>query len=195
MKNPLEHIKIPAVLETERLELRLLTMDMAQSLNDAIHASAEDFKPWFEWIHPKLPTLLDSQDICLTNIKEQVNKESFYFQIYMKGTETLVGRISLDKSDPCIPAFNIGYWVHSKHTGHGYMLEAAQKVCGFAINELKSKRLEIYYDTENLASEKIIMKLKKSFGFEKEGVAKNKLRRKYDGTLRHHVMYAFTAND
>lgn len=195
MNEPLKNVIIPKIIETERLELRLVTFEMAEDCNAAILASLAEFKPWFEWLHPKPPTLKDSQENLLSNIKEQINKEAFHFHGYLKGTETMVGRISLDKESPDIPSFNIGYWTHSAHAGNGYMTEMCNEICDFAINTLKSRRLEIYHDSENKASETLIKRLVKSHGFEKLGTLKNVLRRKHDSTLSHHVMYAFTQDD
>tara|TARA_R110000868_G_scaffold411733_1_gene708212 strand:- start:46833 stop:47420 length:588 start_codon:yes stop_codon:yes gene_type:complete len=195
MKHPLEDIEIPKVIATNRLELRLLNFEMAADFNSSIHASLAEFNPWFDWMHPTPPTLKETQEHALVNIKEQLNKEAFHFGMYLKGTNTMVGRISLDKDDPNIPAFNIGYWTHSAHVGNGYMTEALFEICDFSINHLKSRRVDIYHDSENLASKALIQKIVQKFGFEKLAVLKNKHRRKGDGSLRHDVYYSFTQGD
>lgn len=191
----MKDVDVPKVIASDRLELRLLTLAMADDLSKAIHASLEEFKPWFIWVHPKAPTLEETVEFTGNNIKGQENKEEFHYCIYLKGTNTMVGRVSLDKAKPDVPSFNIGYWLDSRHTGKGYMFEAASALVNMAWNELPVRRLEIYHDSENEASANIIDKLVKKFGFHFEGKEVNCMRRPFDGTLRTHIGYALTRSD
>lgn len=195
MMNLMKNVDVPTVVMSDRLELRLLTVDMAEDLNSAVHASLEEFKPWFVWVHPKAPTLEETIEFTGENIQGQENKEEFHYCIYLKGTNTMVGRVSLDKAKPDVPSFNIGYWLDSRYTGKGYMLEAASALVNMAWNELPVRRLEIYHDSENEASAKVIAKLVEKFGFHYEGEEVNCMRRPLDDTLRSHKGYALTRND
>lgn len=194
MESPLKDIQIPTVLKTERLELRLSTLDMAKDVNAAVHASAAEFQPWFCWMNPELPSIEDTMKNLLDCSIDQKAKKAFHFGIYLKDTDTLVGRISLDKYEPNVPAFNIGYWTHSAHTGKGYMSEAVDVFLDFAIHTLKSARLEIFHDVENIASKAVIQKMVDNWGFKHIGLCENRLRSNFDGTLRHHEYYCFTQN-
>ncbi|MEC8066525.1 MAG: GNAT family N-acetyltransferase [Pseudomonadota bacterium] len=188
-------ITAPAIIHTERLDLKLLTEDMARDMNDAITSSLKEFEPWFDWVHPKGPSLKDTEDFTKKNIEGQSKGEEFHYAVYLKGTNTLVARVSLDKNRPEVPSFNIGYWVHSHYTGNGYTTEATLAMVDATWNKLPIKKLEIYHDEENVASAVIIEKLVTKFGFEKLGLVKNALRRHSDNTLRHHVYYALTRDD
>lgn len=192
--NLMKNVNVPKVIKTERLELRLLDMTMVEDLSDSIHASLEEFKPWFVWVHPKAPSLKDTKEFTELNMKAQEAKEEFHYCIYTKDTNTFVGRVSLDKAQPKVPSYNIGYWLDSRHSGNGYMYEAVTALIKMGWNDLPTRRLEIYHDTQNTASEKIIKKLVSDFGFRFEAEIINALRHP-DGSLRSDMRYALTRSD
>lgn len=191
----MQNVEVPDVIKTQRLELRLLDLSMVPEMSAAIHASAKEFQPWFDWVHPTLPSLEDTMEFSCQNIKGQKAKEEFHYCIYEKTENVLVGRISFDKAKPTVPSYNIGYWMHSNYTGHGYMLEAAKGLINMAWNAWPVRRLEIYHDTYNHASAKIIQNLCNEFGFIKESESANCLRSLYDDTLRTHIGYTLTRGD
>jgi RimJ/RimL family protein N-acetyltransferase len=178
-------------IETKNLVIKPLTQGMAIDLHKAIHASLDVFQPWFDWANPA-PSLVDVQERTAKNIVLQNKQEAFFFSVYLKEGGQFVGRLSFDRLNPDVPSYNFAGWCHKDYIGQGYMGEAGRVLLNWAINDLKCKRIESYHDSENTRSKQAIQVLVNEFGFKKLCVLENKERRKFDNTLRHHILYAFT---
>ncbi len=194
MKNPLEVFDLPTFIKTERLELRFLHRGMVQDINNALMASSDALKPRFEWMHPT-PSLGDTTDYVTNMALEQYHRLSFHVGIYIKGTNEFVGMVSLNKLDPAVPAFTMGYWCDTAQAGNGYMSEAVLKMAEFAMIDLKANRVELSPDVTNVASIAIAEKLVANFGYEKLGEIKNCWRSPHNNRLCNCVRYVFTQNE
>lgn len=51
---------------------------------------------------------------------------------------------------------NLFYWTHPSHRSRGVASAAVQQVCAIAFQELGLTRLEVYADTDNLASHHVV---------------------------------------
>ena len=106
----------------------------------------------------------------------------------MKETGEFIASSGLHRVNWDIPQFEIGYWIDSRFSGKGYMVEAAKGITDFAFSELKANRVEIRCDSLNKKSRVIPEKL----GFKLEGILES-ASVAVDGTgLRDMCVFAMT---
>ena len=87
--------------------------------------------------------------------------------------------------DEAVPSFEIGYWVHTGHTGRGYATEAAEALTRLAFEDGGARRVEARMDERNRRSQTVAQRL----GYELEGSLKSH-RRDNEGRLSSTLIYA-----
>ena len=106
---------------------------------------------------------------------------SYSFSICKSGNNKLLGRICIIKNTDNI--WMIGFWLHPKHQGKGYMTESVKAILELGFDTLKASKIEACYAVWNKQSEKVLRSVGMQFiehipqGFIKKGewVAENKL--------------------
>ncbi|MBN8204194.1 GNAT family N-acetyltransferase [Bacillus sp. NTK034] len=166
--NPLL-LDIPLQFETERLKLRVPRQSVDSSIvNVAIRDSFNELKPWLPFAQT-IPTLEETEvNLRKANINF-LKRESFRYLIFHKGSKDFIGVTSFEGVNWDIPKCHIGYWINTKYSGNGYMLEAVQGLTELGLSLIKFKRIEIRCESTNLKSRSIPEKL----GVELEGILKN----------------------
>ncbi|QHS21879.1 GNAT family N-acetyltransferase [Virgibacillus sp. MSP4-1] len=161
-------LDFPHEFETERLFIRMPKPGDGKVVYPAIQASINELKQWLPFAQNK-----QSEEESEINTREAyikfLRREDLRLHIFLKETGEFVGSSGLHNIDWDIPKFEIGYWVHTKHSGRGYGTEAAAGITNFAFHELKAKRVEIQCDAKNDKSRAIPEKL----DFSLEGILKN----------------------
>ncbi len=161
-------LDFPNEFTTERLLIRLPLPGDGKAVYEAIQVSREELKQW-------LPFAANEQTLEQTeeNIREShvkfLKREDLRMLIFHKKSGDFIGSTGLHRMDWDVPKFEIGYWLDTRHSGNGYMVEAAEGLTSFAFRELKARRVEIRVDTRNVRSRAIPEKL----GFELEGIIRN----------------------
>jgi len=166
--NPLL-LDIPLQLETERLMLRVPRYSVDSSIvHAAIRDSIHELKPWLPFAQT-----IPSVDETEVNLRQAyihfLERESFRYLIFHKDTEEFIGVTSFEDVNWDIPKCHIGYWIHTKYSGNGYMLEAVKGLVELGLDLMKFNRIEIRCESTNLKSRSIPERL----GFELEGILKN----------------------
>jgi RimJ/RimL family protein N-acetyltransferase len=67
----------------------------------------------------------------------------------------------------------IGYWMHAPMRGKGIGTIASKMITGYGFETLGFKRIEAFADLDNQASQKLLL----SAGYEREGIAKQRVTR------------------
>ncbi|MDQ0228857.1 GNAT family N-acetyltransferase [Metabacillus malikii] len=166
--NPLL-LDVPLKLETERLILRapLQTGD-GNIVNQAIRDSLDELKMWLPFAQ-ELPTIEETEINLRNAYVNFLKRESFRFLIFRKDTDDFIGITSLQGIDWDIPKCEIGYWINTKFSGNGYMMEAVKELTKLGLNQIKFRRIEIRCESTNIKSRSIAEKL----GFVFEGTLRN----------------------
>jgi ribosomal-protein-alanine N-acetyltransferase len=111
------------------------------------------------------------------------NKKFIRWCITLKENSEVVGLITLHDFDAWNSKVEIGYMLNKKYWRQNVMSEAAIKVIHYAFEVIELNRVEALVDPENIASNKLNVKL----GFAKEGLKKeaayNKRTEKYEDRL------------
>ncbi|KGP73420.1 GNAT family N-acetyltransferase [Pontibacillus yanchengensis] len=159
---------IPTELETDRLKLRMPNPGDGQVVNEAIRASLQELQPWMGFANPA-PTVEDTE----VNTREAhikfLKREHLRYLVFLKETGEFVASTGFHHIDWNVPKLEIGYWIHSKMSGNGYITEAVGKLTEFALNDLGCRRVAILCDYENMKSRAVPERL----GYTLEGVLRN----------------------
>lgn len=116
--------------------------------------------------------------------------KQYGFGIFVKGTDQLVGTVSLffverGTAEKCM----IGYGLDHRYQGKGYMTEAVKLATKFGFEEAKFHRIEAGVMPRNIGS---IQVLEKS-GFTREGTLRDEL--KINGKFEDHYIYSLLSTD
>jgi len=181
--NPLL-LDFPSAFDTGRLTLRAPRAGDGAAVNAAVVESLAELSPWLPWVHP-VPTVDDSEANVRQAAAKFVSREDLRLQVYLKGTDTLVGSSGLHRIDWTVPRFEIGYWIRTSCASRGYATEAVNGLTGFARDHLGARRIEIRMDERNERSWRVAERA----GYTLEARLRQE-RRALDGTLCDSRIYA-----
>ncbi|EIT86205.1 N-acetyltransferase GCN5 [Fictibacillus macauensis ZFHKF-1] len=161
-------VQMPQEVETERLLMRLPCREDGVAVNAAIVASFAELQPWLPFAQ-SIPPVLETTENLMSAREKFLAGNSFRYLLFLKESGAFVGTASIQGVDWELPKCEIGYWLHSEHSGHGYMREAVQKLVELGLQQAQFKRMEIRCETENIKSRAIA----EALGFELEGILRN----------------------
>lgn len=151
-----------ALLRLGELTLRRWRRSDADALARAIEESVEHLRPWMPWIADEPLSPAARRALLLQwsiDWRRGVNRN---LGMWVDGT--LVGACGLHRRvGP--DGLEIGYWVHPRHTRHGYATRAAAALTTYAFDVVDVDRVEIRNDHANELSARIPRRL----GFELVG--------------------------
>lgn len=161
-------LEIATTLKTDRLLLRMPQPGDGKVVNAAIRASINELKPWLPFAQT-VPTVEETEINTREAHIKFINRSSLRYLIFHKETNEFIGSTGFHNIDWEIPKLEIGYWINSRFSGKGYMVEAIQKLTEFALDDLQVRRVEIQCDYENTRSRALPEKL----GYTLEGILRN----------------------
>ncbi|MDC6155826.1 GNAT family N-acetyltransferase [Bacillus albus] len=154
----------PSEFYTERLFIRMPKPGDGKAVYDAIQASMKELKPWM--IFAQKEQTKEEVEVSIRKSHIQfLQREDLRLLVFSKETGEFIASAGLHRINWDIPQFEIGYWIDSRFSGKGYMVEAAKGITDYAFSELKANRVEIRCDSLNKKSRAIPEKL----GFKLEG--------------------------
>ena len=176
----------PDLLATGRLILRPPTVVDADDVLAAVTASYAELHRWMEWAHG--PYDIDqARQFCADARAAFDEGRDFNALLTLAEDDTVIGTAAILLRDEAVPAYEIGYWVHTAYTGCGYATEAAGAMTRLAFEEGAGKRVEARIDERNGRSAAVAERL----GYELEGTLKSH-RRDNRGRLSGTLIYAIT---
>lgn len=180
-------LDIPDAFESERLLLRAPQVGDGEAINRAVVESLEELRPWMPWA-TEAPSLADSEEVVRRAAVKYLAREDFMLLLWDKATGELVGASGMHRIDWEIPAVEIGYWVRTSMSGHGYITEAVNAITHFAFATLGAHRVEIRCDERNTRSAAVARRA----GFTLEGILHNEARDHISLKLRNTMVFAKT---
>ncbi|MQA98461.1 MAG: GNAT family N-acetyltransferase [Streptosporangiales bacterium] len=140
------------VLDPDLL-LRRLTPEDASAAHRAVAESFEILHPWMPWA-AEWPKPADQEAFVASSISEWESGTSYVYGIFDAGDAAWVGTVGLHaRVGP--GAFEIGYWLHTDHTGKGMATRAARALSEVALALPGVDRVEIRCDEANTSSRAI----------------------------------------
>ncbi|HAQ08416.1 MAG TPA: GNAT family N-acetyltransferase, partial [Bacillus bacterium] len=165
--NPLL-LEFPVEFETDRLLIRKPLPGDGAGVCHAINASISELKPWMPFAQKE-----QTVEECEVNIREAhvnfLNRTDLRLLVFKKDSGEFIASSGLHRINWEVPKFEIGYWIDTRHSGNGFMTEAAEGVSAFAFRELRARRVEIRVDFSNVKSRAVPERL----GFTLEGILRN----------------------
>ncbi|TSB45641.1 GNAT family N-acetyltransferase [Alkalicoccobacillus porphyridii] len=178
-------LDFPDHFETERLFIRAPKPGDGKFFYEAVLASQNELKPWLAFAQ-ETPTLENSEVMVREAHVNFLTRKDLRLMVFLKETGEFIATSGLHRIDWDVPKFEIGYWVHSEHTGKGYITEAVQAISDFAFEELHARRVEIRCDRKNLKSRAVAERLH----FELEAILKQDSVAEDSSELRDTCIYA-----
>ncbi len=157
-------------LETEHLVLRMPHPHELEANFESLQTSWPQLNPWLRFAQAPITLEQFHQRFAVLHA-QSISGESISLGMFLRSSGAFVGRVGFPFVNWEVPKLEIGYWLDSRHTGHGYMQGAVECLTRFAFDTLRVKRLEIYCDVRNLASRKVAEKA----GFALEVIQKKAL--------------------
>ena len=117
-------IEFPDRIETPRLYIRPCMPGDGSDVFRAIADSRSELKPWLPFAR-KEQTLEEVEAGVRESFADFIKKTDIRLHIYLKETDEFIGSTGLHRIDWDVPKVEIGYWLNSRHTKKGYMVEAA----------------------------------------------------------------------
>ncbi len=176
--------RLPEEIVTPRLLLRVPTAADAPAVNRAVRASFAELSEWMPWaVEPQ--TMEESEEFCTESRQKWRDDQEYAVLMILKENGALIGGCGFPNLDWEVPKFEVGYWCHSAHVGHGYVSEATYALTQLAFDEFAAVRVEMRIDENNERSWRVAQRL----GFELEAVIHADTR-KNNGSLRDTRIYA-----
>ncbi|MFI8688273.1 GNAT family N-acetyltransferase [Rossellomorea sp. NPDC077527] len=161
-------LDIPMVIETERLTLRMPRPGDGIKVNAAIKASLSELQQWLGFALSN-PEVEETESNTRQAHAKFLTRESLRYLVFLKNTDEFVGSTGFHNIDWSVPKLEIGYWIDTRMSGYGYMVEAVRELTEFALTELGGKRVEIRCESTNHKSRAIPERL----GYKLEGILRN----------------------
>lgn len=163
-------IDLPEKVESDRLILVKPTATMGSSVYEAILDGYADCIKWLGWPSAK-PTIEAVEADCRVHEAEFILRDNIRYIIIEKETHNVVGRCAFPAVQALwhIPQFGISYFIRKTAQNKGYATEAVRLMTRIAFDNLNAKKVEIYCDKSNIASQRIPLKLGYKLEYEQKG--------------------------
>ena len=175
-------------VETPRLLLVPIETSDAAELWSAVQSSRAELEPWLPWV-PFNTDQDASYRYADASAQDWDNARACRFGIRDKKNRRVYGVVGLEAFAHLHQSVELGYWLRTDATGHGYMTEAARAVMNWAFNSLHAHRIRVAAATDNRASLAVIGRL----GFRFEGIARQAER--CHGRWLDHAVFGLLATD
>jgi ribosomal-protein-serine acetyltransferase len=134
---------------------------MAGGIWEATRASLPELDPWLPWA--RTASLDQTRTFADDAVRNWAEGTDHVFGILVDGQ--VVGTIGLHTPRATRSIGEVGYWIRTDRTGHGYVTEAGGAVVRFGFDVLALTRLELRAGVDNLPSQRVAERL----GFRQEG--------------------------
>ncbi len=153
-------------LHTARLTVRAVR---AADLDDLLQVNSDDtvtrYLPYSSWEGP------DDGRAWLHRMQAlETGASGRQLVLVLKDTGQVIGTLLLFKFDAVSQRAEVGYVLGRVHWGGGLMFEALQAACAQALGSSGLRRLEAEVDTDNAASNGLLLRL----GFTREGTLRQR---------------------
>jgi ribosomal-protein-serine acetyltransferase len=179
-------IDLPEHMETVRLRLQVPTAHDGVRIYPAAKASLEQLKPWMPWAKDDYSPR-DAEIWCRRVRGEFHLRKQLQFMILDRASGEHLGNLGAFKFNWDVRSGEIGYWLHTDHTGQGLMTEAVTALRDYLLQQQSFRRIEIRCDDRNSRSARVAERC----GFALEAVLHN-VECTPQGELRHNRIYAYT---
>ena len=182
-------IAIPTRVDGPRVTLRPLAPADAPAFLAAVAESRAALVSWVRGVS-RLKDLDDVSDYVARMTADWIERSRLCFAVRDGQDQGLLGEVTLQRIDWDAGSAEVGFWLRSSATGHGYMTEAVGLLVDLFLGRLGGQRIVLRADARNDASIAIAERL----AFTREGMLRRTVRGP-DDALRDVVIYARLRDD
>ena len=153
------------VLETERLILRRLTLEDAEDMFE--YFSKDEVTEYYDLYTFK--GIDEAEKLIQDFNKCFENKKGIRWAIQLKDSSKMIGTCGYHNWAHEHFKIELGYELNPLYWRQHYMEEAIAAILPYAFSEMNIHRVEAFTDPDNLASERLLLKL----NFKEEGLLKD----------------------
>lgn len=154
---------ISKTIETDRLRLRIPTLDDAEEIF-LKYAQDQEVTKYLVW--PPHSSISQTKEFIQSCLQRLENGDSFPRVIEIKPTDELIGMIDLRINNH---RADFGYVIARDYWGKGYATEALNNVVDLALSDESIFRVWAVCDVDNIASARVMEKV----GLEREGTLRS----------------------
>jgi ribosomal-protein-serine acetyltransferase len=184
MQNPLL-LDLPHELSSDRLALRSPRAGDGAIVCPSVRESLAELKTWMPWATDDY-NVQNAEEWCRKAAADFLSRHQLQFLIFLRPEGRHIGNIGAFKFNWEVPNCEVGYWLHTAHTNHGYMTEAVGVLLAMLRSRVHVRRVEIRTDAENLKSRRVA----ELAGFQLEGILRNECRA-VGGRLRNTCIFSW----
>lgn len=141
------------VINTQRLQLRLLSVDEAVEFARLIQYSPSLHR-WIDWCHAHFNQQEAERFILATRLN-WIKADAYGFAVIDKATQQIVGMVAINEFSTTFNMASLGYWIGDDHQQQGFGKEALAALIEWSFAQLKLTRLEIICDPSNIPSQQL----------------------------------------
>lgn len=147
-----------AKLETDRLILKKIDVSDAKQMYENF-AGDDKVSRYMSWEFQKSDEVMS----WLEDWKKEYEKnDTYYWGLYLKTTNELIGTIYLLTDDIAAKVGSISYCLGYNWWGNGYMAEALKTVISFAFEKVGYNKVEAFHAKSNTQSARVMQKAEMS---------------------------------
>ena len=163
-------INLPEIIETPRLMLCMPKAGWGEKLHQAIVDGYDDYVKWLNW-SSNIPSIESVEEDCRRHHAEFILRDLIRYIIIDKTAGNVLGRCAFPPSQAnwLIPQFGISYFIRKSQREKGYATESSQAMTFLAFKLLKARKVEIYCEAENIASNMVPLKLNFKLEYTQQG--------------------------
>jgi ribosomal-protein-serine acetyltransferase len=187
-QNPLL-LDIPHELSGDRLFLRSPRAGDGAITSASVRESLTELKMWMPWATDDYNEQ-NGEEWCRKSAADFLSRHQLQFLITLRPEGRHIGNIGAFKFNWEVPSCEVGYWLHTAHTHHGYMTEAVGVLLAMLRSRVHVRRVEIRSDAQNLKSRRVA----ELAGFQLEGILRNECLA-VGGRLRNTCIYSWICSE
>jgi ribosomal-protein-alanine N-acetyltransferase len=169
-------------VQTAMTQTRLIEVDDAAELSEALNANRSFLAPWEPEYPPDFLTPDGQRIMIAAALRAHDAGEMVPHVVTLDGQ--IIGRITLSNIvRSALQSGSLGYWIAEAHNGRGHATAAVGRMCAVAFDELGLHRVEAGTLLHNGGSQRVLERN----GFSRYGLAPRYLR--IGGEWQDHVLF------
>jgi RimJ/RimL family protein N-acetyltransferase len=144
----------PYSFESERLRFEAPDRRHGAIVAAGVVESIRELERFMEWAQ-ETPTVESQRKVQAASRERFDADEEHSWLMFLRESETFLGFCGLPRPRFEEGTLEIGYWLRTSQTGHGYMSEAVRRVTRLCFEDLGVERVEIMMSELNLASARV----------------------------------------
>jgi RimJ/RimL family protein N-acetyltransferase len=161
-------LNIPHELSSDRLMLRAPADGDGAIVCPSVRESLAELKTWMPWATEDYNEQ-SAEEWCRKAATDFLSRHQLQYLIFLRQEGRHIGNIGAFEFNWKVPNCEVGYWLNTADTSHGYMTESVGVLLAMLRYRLNVRRVQICTDAENLRSRRVA----ELAGFQLEGILRN----------------------